>query len=152
MTKEHRPEKHSHEETHLLRELNRIHQVMIAGFQKKIGMPPSRFAVLRLLASAEHGIGVMELAKKLGIDSAAVTRQLQAFESEGMLKKVHDLKDKRRSSFLLSAKGRASFQEIHKKGHALETEISKLFSGNEIMVTTSTLRTIRLFLEEPTDD
>lgn len=139
-------------ETHLLHELMRIHQVMISGFQKNTGMPPSRFLVLRLLANAEQGIGVMDLAKKLGIDSSAVTRQIQAFEREGMLVRVNDLRDKRRCRFKLSPKGNASFQKIHKKGHQLESKLFKLFQGNEIKITTTTLRKIRLFLEERAKD
>ena len=152
MKKEISPANHSHDEAHLMRELSRIQQVLLAGLQKHTGMTPSRFMTLRLLADAEHGIGVMDLARKLGVDSAAVTRQLQAFESDGLVKKVNDLKDKRRSWFHLTAKGRSSFEGVHQKGHELESDIAKLFQGDEIRITTSTLKKIRHFLEETADD
>src|SRR4030042_962676 len=75
---------HKSDEPHLLREIIRTHQVLMAGFSREVGMPASRLELMRLLASADGDVGVMELARHLGINAAAVRRQVQGMEGEGL--------------------------------------------------------------------
>ena len=84
---------HRGDEPHLLREVFRTYQVLMSGFARKTGMPASRFALMRLLALAERDLGVTDLARHLGIDSAAVTRQVQELERERLVGRRVDSRD-----------------------------------------------------------
>jgi hypothetical protein len=75
---------HRGDEPHLLREVFRTYQVLLSGFARKTEMPASRFALMRLLANSEGDVGVTDLARQLGINPAAVTRQVQELEREGL--------------------------------------------------------------------
>src|SRR5512137_2005549 len=87
--------KHTGDEPHLLREIVRAHQVLMAGFSREVGMPASRFALMRVLADGDAG--VTDLARRLGVNAAAVTRQLQEMEAEGLVRRRADPGDGRRS-------------------------------------------------------
>ena len=76
-----KPLHHNGDEPHLLREIVRTHQVLMTGFSREVGMPASRFALMRILANNE-GVGVMALARQLGINAAqtlttGVTHQIR---------------------------------------------------------------------------
>jgi DNA-binding MarR family transcriptional regulator len=138
---------HGPGETHLLRELMRTYQVLMGGFARNVGMPASRFLLLRLLANAEADCGVMDLARALGINAAAVTRQVQALEAEGLVVRAGDARDGRRCRVALSEAGRARFAEIHARGHALERLLAERIPQEELDAATATLARIRAFLE-----
>jgi predicted Rossmann fold nucleotide-binding protein DprA/Smf involved in DNA uptake len=85
-------DRHLHEgreqDPHLLREVMRLHQAMMAGFSRQTGMTATRFALMRLVARAgDAGIGVMDLARRLGVNAAAVTRQVQDMEQDGLIRR-----------------------------------------------------------------
>src|SRR5512137_617214 len=84
---------HRGDEPHLLREILRTYQVLMAGFARKTGMPASRFALMRLLALSEGDVGVTDLARQLGINTAAVTRQVQELERERLITRRADSRD-----------------------------------------------------------
>ena len=65
--------RHRGDEPHLLREVIRTSQVLMAGFSREIGMPASRLAVLRTLAVTDGGAGVMDLARSLGVEPGETT-------------------------------------------------------------------------------
>lgn len=134
-------------ETHLLRELMRTYQVLMTGFSRNVGMPASRFLLLRLLANAEADCGVMDLARALGINAAAVTRQVQALEAEGLVVREGDARDGRRCRVALSDEGRARFAEIHARGHELERRLAESIPQAELDGAAATLARIRAFLE-----
>ena len=101
--------RHRGDEPHLLREIIRTYQVLMAGFSREIGMPASRLALLRLLAVTQSNMGVMDLARKLQVNAAAVTRQVQELERKGLVRRRADPKDGRRNYVSLSPKGRKLF-------------------------------------------
>lgn len=139
---------HPHDdEPHLLREVIRTYQVLIAGFAREIGMPASKLAVLRLLAVTDGGVGVMDLARILGVNAAAVTRQLQDLERSRLIRRRADPRDGRRQQLSLSAKGQCLFAEIHERGHALERSLSALLSADEFATATTVLTKLRTFME-----
>ncbi len=139
---------HRGDEPHLLREIVRTYQVLTAGFLRGMGMPASRFMLGRLLALAEEGLGTMELARQLGINAAAVTRQLQDMEREGLVRRRGDRRDGRRSYVSLSPGGRALFQEIHEKAHEFERSLETVLGGEEMRAAADVLARLRTFLEQ----
>lgn len=143
---------HGPAETHLLRELMRIQQLLVAGFFRRTGMASSRFALLRLLAVAPDSCGVTSLARRVGIDAAAVTRQLQAMEKEGLVSRKTDPGDGRRSLVALSPKGKDVFAGFHRHGHELERRLAGCVPARDLAVAVSALSAIRIHLERIDDE
>lgn len=132
---------------HLFRELARTSQVLIAGLSRELGMPASLLPLMRLLAQDEAGAGTMDLARQLGINAAAVTRQLQAMKREGLVLRRGDLRDARRCRLTLSAKGRKQFDELHDRSHALEQALASALGTEELRATAEALARLRTVLE-----
>jgi DNA-binding MarR family transcriptional regulator len=139
--------RHDGDEPHLLREILRTHQVLMAGFSRKVGMPPSRFALMRLLAVTEGDLGVMDLSRLLGVNAAAVTRQVKEMESEGLVRRRADRRDGRRRYVRLSPKGLKLFGEIHDRGHELERSLSSVIGSDEMAAAAEVLTRLRRFIE-----
>jgi len=139
--------RHRGDEPHLLREVFRTYQVLMSGFARQTGMPASRFALMRLLALSENDIGLVELARRLGINPAAATRQVQELEAEHLVKRRADAKDGRRSYVTLSPKGRRRFKEIHERTHEFERSLSSALGTEEMAEAAATLANLRTFLE-----
>jgi DNA-binding MarR family transcriptional regulator len=135
------------ERPHLVAEIVRIHQLLMAGFPRETGIPASQFAVMRLLAIADDGRGTMELARMLGVNAAAVTRQLQALERDGLVRRRADARDGRRSYVQLSAQGVDRFEKIHARAHDLERHLSSAVGPRDLATATRTLARIRARLE-----
>jgi DNA-binding MarR family transcriptional regulator len=138
---------HKGDEPHLLREIVRTYQVLMAGFSRKTGMPASRFVLMRLIAVAEADVGVMDLARLLGVNAAAVTRQVKELERDRLVLRSIDLKDARRSYIKLSAKGRKLFEEIHERNHELERSLSSVLTADEMAAAKAVLAKLRAFIE-----
>jgi DNA-binding MarR family transcriptional regulator len=139
--------KHRGDEPHLLREVFRTYQVLSSGVARQTGMPASRFALMRLLALSEGDIGLVELARQLGTNPAAVTRQVQDLEAEHLVKRRADAKDGRRSYVTLSPKGRKRFKEIHERTHELERSLASALGPEEMAAAAAVLANLRAFLE-----
>jgi DNA-binding MarR family transcriptional regulator len=138
---------HRGDEPHLLREIVRTHQVLMAGFSRGVGIPAARFALMRLLVNADRDVGIMDLARQLSINAAAVTRQVQEMEAEGLILRRADPRDKRRHHLRLSPKGLRLFGQIHERTHALERKLSAVISAEEMAAATQTLAKLRAFVE-----
>jgi DNA-binding MarR family transcriptional regulator len=138
---------HRGNEPHLLREIFRTYQVLMAGFSRKTGMPASRFALMRLLALFDGDLGVMDIARQLGVNAAAVTRQVQELEREGLARRRADARDGRRNYVKLSPKGRKLFEEIHERTHELEESLSSIIGAEEMRDAAIVLTKLRTVVE-----
>jgi len=139
---------HTGSEVHLMRELVRASQVVLAAFGRDVGMAGARLAVLRLLAVSEPGsMGTMELSRRLGVNAAAVTRQLQAMEAEGLVVRVGDGRDARRSAAALTDAGRECFRVLHERAHAFEQRIVAAVGAEEVAMATRVLGRVREAVE-----
>jgi len=141
------PLKHSGGESHLLREIVRTHQVLMATFSREVGIPSARLGLMRLLAVEGPDLGVMDLARKLGVNAAAVTRQVHDLERDGLVERTADARDGRRSHITLTRKGAVLFSEFHDRSHELEAELAGLFNPDDLATAVSTLARLRGFLE-----
>jgi DNA-binding MarR family transcriptional regulator len=88
----------------------------------------------------------MELAGQLGINAAAVTRQINEMEREGLVRRRADPKDGRRNYVKLSAKGLRLFEEIHDRSHELERSLSSVIGDKEMAIAASALLKLREFV------
>lgn len=139
---------HTGDEPHLLREIVRTHQVLMSGFSREVGMPASRVALLRILANAlPDDVGIMELARKLGINAAAVTRQVKEMEAQGLILRRSDGRDGRRSYVKLSDEGLKTFNNIHDRSHELERSLTLFISPEEMAQAVDVLTRLRRFIE-----
>lgn len=138
---------HQGNEIHLIREIVRTYQVLVSALSRQIGMTASKFTLMRILAISERDVGIMDLARQLGVNPAAVTRQVQVLESERLVRRRPDPRDKRRSYISLSPKGQRIFQEIHTRSHELEESLSSILSIEQMVVATGVLTKLRRFVE-----
>ena len=140
---------HKGDEPHLLREILRTHQTMIGVFSRRVGMPLARLALLRLLAGNEPGgLGVMEMARRLDVNAAAITRQVQEMESAGLIVRRADKRDARRHSVCLTRKGLETFQQIHERAHRFERSLGACISDADMATAAKVLAQLRTALED----
>jgi DNA-binding MarR family transcriptional regulator len=139
---------HTGDEPHLLREIMRTHQAVLNVFSRQVGMPGARLALMRLLAIRHpEAVGIMEIARQLGIDAAAVTRQVKVMESERLIERCADARDGRRSYINLTADGLRVFQQVHERAHAFEQALSTAVSAEDMAATLRVLAHVRTALE-----
>lgn len=139
---------HKGDEPHLIREVMRTHQAVLSVFSRQVGMPGARLALMRLLATRHpEAVGVMWIARQLSVNAAAVTRQVQALENEGLVGRCKDARDGRRSHVTLTAEGLSVFQQMHERAHAFERTLSTAVSAEEMTVAVRVLAHVRAALE-----
>jgi DNA-binding MarR family transcriptional regulator len=140
---------HKGGEPHLLFEIMRTQRALINVFSRKMGMPFSRVTVLRVLATAfPEGIGILDLARRLNINGAAVTRQIKEIEQLGLVARTPDQRDGRRQHVKLSAKGRKLFEQIHQMQHEFENSFaSGELNPEEVKTAAKVLSQLRSMLE-----
>jgi DNA-binding MarR family transcriptional regulator len=124
--------RHTGDETHIFRDLFRTHQAVSSAFTRCVGAPASRIALLRLLAVGQGRLGTNELARRLGVDAAGITRQLKELEAEELVARGAHATDGRRTTVTLTAAGLKWFREIHEHGHAYERELRAEVSEKDI--------------------
>lgn len=140
---------HRGDELHLLRDLYRTQQAMLSVIPRIIGISSSRLALLRLLAvEMPKEAGVMEIARRLGINAAAVTRLVREMEEQGWVKRRSDLRDGRRHYVSLTPKGRQAFRKIHERMHAFERSVGETLDAQDVQATVRVLATLRDALEK----
>jgi DNA-binding MarR family transcriptional regulator len=140
---------HSGDEPHLLREIMRAHHALLNVFSRQVGMPAARLALMRLLAiSHPEALGIMDMARRLGINAAAVTRQVKEMEREHLVDRLADDRDARRNHVKLTADGLRIFQQLHERAHEFERGLSALIDPEAIATTARVLVRLRTALEE----
>lgn len=139
---------HAGGESHLLREIMRTHQVLLSVFSRQVGMPASRLALLRLLENCRpNELGILDIARRLGINAAAVTRQVKEMEEEHLVTRRGDPQDGRRSYVRLTADGRREFEEVHERGHEFERSLTDGIGEDDISTATRVLVQLRTALD-----
>jgi DNA-binding MarR family transcriptional regulator len=134
---------HKGDEFHLLLDVVRTQQTVMAGFARRVGMPSSHFALMHLLGLSREGAGVMSLARRLGINPAAVTRLVKVFEEDGLIDRRDDPRDSRRSYVRLSPKGAKVFRQLHERARQLAKAVSSTVSSDDIAVAVRVLAEVR---------
>lgn len=140
---------HATDGPHILREIMMTSQALIATFSRSVGMPGSRLALMRILAvSHPEPIGVMEIARRLGINAAAVTRQIKDMEAEGMVSRSPDCRDGRYRFAKLTPKGLKLFKQMHERVHEFERAVCSGIDEKELEIAKGVLCKLRAALEK----
>jgi DNA-binding MarR family transcriptional regulator len=141
-----------HAGPHLFQEIVRAHQALIGAFSLEVGMSAARIGVLRQLSNSEDGsLGVVDLARALGVTPAIVTRQVQELEAEGLLRRRDASGDRRRKQLHLTSRGRRAFARLHERAHALQTRVLGDVEDEEIATACRVLGTLRKAIEKQRD-
>ena len=141
-----------HAGPHLFQEIVRTHQVLIGVFSLEVGMSAARMGVLRQLSNSEDGsLGVVGLARALGVTPAIVTRQVQELEAEGFLRRSNASGDRRRKQLHLTSRGRRAFARLHERAHALQTRVLGGLRDEEIATASRVLGSLRKAIEKQRD-
>ncbi|MDA8308634.1 MAG: MarR family transcriptional regulator [Deltaproteobacteria bacterium] len=139
---------HPGKENHLIREIMITSQALLNVFSREVGMTSGRLALLRLLAvSNPDGVGIMELARLLGVNAAAVTRQVKGMEKDDLVERSADHRDGRRSYVRLTDKGRRLFGLVHDRAHEFEKALCGTAGEEDIAVAVSVLAKVRGAIE-----
>ncbi len=141
--------RHSGAEAHLLLEIMRAGKSLLSVFSREMGLPMSQIHLLRVMAGAPRGgIGVLEIARTMGINGAAITRLVKKMEERGLVIRRADKFDGRKSYLRLSAKGRALFLQIHQRIHEFEDSLIADMDKKEIETAKGILFQLRIALEK----
>ncbi len=133
---------------HLLQEVMRTSQALLAVFSRQVGMPASRLALLRLLAIAHPaGLGVTRMAREMGINAAAVTRAVKDLERERLVAIRADPSDARRRIARLTPAGLRAFHTLHERGHDLEKAVAIEVPEQDVETATRVLTRLRAAIE-----
>ena len=139
----------SDDQVHLPHEIIKAHQAILSIFSREVGMPAARLSLLRILAiSYPQGIGVMELARRLGVNASAVTRLVKEMEAERLIGRFPDSKDGRRNYLRLIPEGVQILEKIHKRAYELEARLCKQIDPEDLAAAIRVLSQVRAAIEE----
>ena len=140
---------HSGDESHLILEILNTSKALLSAFSHGTGIPVSQMVFMRILAGVGHeGVGVLDIARMMGVNGAAVTRKVKQMEQRGLVLRRSDRHDGRKSYIRLSAKGRRQFQEVHQRLHAFEDFLGTSLGKEEIETTKRVLSHLRTVLDK----
>jgi DNA-binding MarR family transcriptional regulator len=143
---------HKGDEFHLLRDVGRTSQVLMTTVSRTMGIPASRFMLMRFLAMNENGIGVTDLAARMEVNPAAIVRLVKEMEDERIVVRRGDPRDKRRNYISLSPKGAKLFEQLHLRSHEMERALAAFIDPKEIAITVRVLAKLREFMESVTHE
>ncbi len=150
MEPEQNPEwlQHRGDEPHLLRDLLRTYQLLMGSFPQENGVSASHFLLFRELIHAyPKPLGTMALARRMKIDPAAISRQLQLLERKKWIERI-ELDDRRRNAVKVTAAGKRAFVKIHTRTHRFEELLRQRINESEMNTTIKVLAAICSAIEE----
>jgi MarR family transcriptional regulator for hemolysin len=112
-----------------------------------VGSSLITYVVLRTAAECP-GVSQRELASRLGIEGATLTRHLDRLAADGLIARVRHPVDRRVSLAELTAAGRAHLDRVEAFAEIQDKEFRSLFSAEEAATLASLLRRIRDRLTE----
>jgi DNA-binding MarR family transcriptional regulator len=141
--------RHSGEEAHLLREVMRTYQALLNVFSRQVGMSASQLTLLRLLAlNYPAEMGILEIARRLGVNAAAVSRQVKEIAAQNLVARRPEPQDGRRLLVKLTPEGLQTFHQIHERAHDFEKSLEANLSSAEIATAAKVLMQLRAGLED----
>lgn len=115
-----------------------------AGFDESlagIGSSFSTYIVLRDIQSYP-GVSQRELAARLGIEGPTLTHHLDRLAAAGLVERVRGRDDRRTSSAVLTARGRAHLRKVMKHASERDHRFRSLFDLKELEVLEKCLQRI----------
>lgn len=143
------PERGDIEDLRLFHAIKQLHHALFALLTCDVGVPPTQFAIVGILGSKypQH-VGLTELVKRIGINAAAITRQIQELEDERFVLRKAGIKDKRRCFVRLSAKGYRVYTDVHHQLIELEQAMLVGIAPQALETTLDVLSHVTHFIKE----
>jgi DNA-binding MarR family transcriptional regulator len=111
--------------------LGRLHSTRADQYMDQIGLFRGQGMLLKFIARHD-GLTHSEVAEKLRISPAAVTKVIKRLEELQYLRRQPDPKDERISRIFIQPEGLKKFEEINHCFHQLENSLFQGFSESEL--------------------
>lgn len=118
------------EDDSLVQALAKTHHELGVAFERDAGMSRSRLYLLACLRQADE-VTQAALQSALGVDGAAITRQVKQLESDGMVTRRADPEDHRFTLVALTPPGRKLADASVKKRDAFEARLTSALPAKE---------------------
>ena len=128
---------------HLLREVLLTYRELLKGLSDETGLSGAQFEVMRELALADGTSTVSALARKLGVDPAAISRLVAGLQRLGLVSRTSDERDARRRPVVLTDEGRRLMVAFHTQAHETESAFETAVDPQSVETTMQTLHTLR---------
>jgi DNA-binding MarR family transcriptional regulator len=126
----------------LLQQLSRTYHELAAAFERHMGMSRARWVILAQLRR-EEALSQAQLAERLRVDAAAITRQVQQLERDGLVMRWADPEDNRFTLTALTSQGRQTVEELYCRRDSFEAGVTAGLNQEEIATMRRALTQIR---------
>ena len=133
---------------HLFMCVSHLHHAAIEGRVSKLGFHHSQHRMLMHLARYEHIPSQKELAVAKGISPAAVTTTLKRLDKEGYIARSTTDEDNRKNEIRITEAGRAAVDQSRALFYAVDKNMFKGISEEELEAFTKVLERMRENLTE----
>lgn len=99
---------------------------------RPLGQSSARMETMSAIAHAPRIGQQIELAKRLGVEGATITRMLDSLEAEGLVERLADPSDRRAKHIKLTKKGQTALAEITAIAEQLRTHLLEGITPSEI--------------------
>jgi DNA-binding MarR family transcriptional regulator len=124
----HQPESESLDQ--LLAQICRLKHARVQSLLETLGLYEGQPAMLRSLW-AQEGLTHTDLARRLRVQPATITKMIQRMEKAGFVERRPDPEDERVSRVYLTQAGRAVQADVRGVWHTLEKEAFSQFTAEE---------------------
>lgn len=125
------PQERDESET-LLVQFKRLYIDAMRVFERKLGMSQARILIMSELLH-EREVSQAELQLRLGVDGAAITRQVKQLEREGYISRRANPNDNRVSLVSLTPRGRRELTDLAKARMEFEDSVLDGIDGEARM-------------------
>src|SRR5947207_9693137 len=111
-------------ETEVLRRFNRAWSQRVGALEESFLGTGRSLGASRLLFEMGHsGTGVLELRRRLGLDSGYLSRLLRGLEDDGLVEVRRDPDDQRRRVVVPTARGRRAIERLDRRSEERAQEL-----------------------------
>lgn len=115
----------------------------------RLGLTHARSYILFCLAQHPDGLCQRELAEHAGIESPTLVRHIEILESQGLISRVSNSRDRRVKRTRLTAQAHDLLEQIEGIYRDHQSEVLQGLNSVELATCAEVLRKVRCRLEEP---
>jgi len=130
------------EDESLVQALARTHHEVGVALEREAGMSRSRLHVLASLRGGEE-LTQSTLQQLLGVDGAAITRQVKQMEVDGLVQRRSHPDDHRFTLVCLTAQGKRVADAVVRKRDSFEARLTAAASARDVTSMTRTMEKLR---------
>jgi len=117
----------------MMHEVFRVFKKRIAEQKdEEIKLSADQFGVLHAITTKEEDVIQKDVAEKMGKDKSAVLRLIDTLEEKGLVRRVNDLKDRRKNYLMVTKVGYRVKEQYMKIVYEIINEIQQGLTQSEI--------------------